>query len=85
MKKVLKIGSIVVAIIIALYLLSQAILFGLFFVGSMQNDIQEEKLAKKGIEYADNNLYMHDRKLHETIMMYNLFSALPYFSRIVGV
>ena len=43
-----------------------------------------KKLTGKGYEYATNNYFAHYKKLHENIMTCNLFSALPYFSRLVG-
>ena len=44
------------------------------------------QLTHKGYEYADKNYFAHDRKLHNTIMRNNFFSALPrYAKRIYGV
>ena len=43
-----------------------------------------KKLTKKGREYADSSLYAPTKIVHENIMKYNLFSTLPYFSRLVG-
>ena len=62
---------------------------GHFYIDGYHHDgadrYELKKLTKRGLEYADSNYYAHDRKLHENIMSYNLFSALPYFSRLVGV
>ena len=61
---------------------------GHFYIEGYHHDGRDryelKKLTNKGREYADNNLYMNDRTVHETIMKYNLFSTLPYFSRLVG-
>lgn len=61
---------------------------GHFYIEGYHHDgydsYELKKLTKKGIEYADNNFYAHDKKLHENIMTCNLFSTLPYFSRLVG-
>lgn len=61
---------------------------GHFYIKGYHHDgcdnYELKKLTGKGYEYATNNYFAHDRKLHENIMTCNLFSALPYFSRLVG-
>ena len=62
---------------------------GHFYIDGYHHDgadrCELKKVTKRGLEYADNNLHLQDRKLHENIMAYNLFSALPHLSRLVGV
>ena len=40
-----------------------------------------KKLTRKGYELANNNDFANDRKLHNTIMNTNFYSALPYFTK----
>lgn len=40
-----------------------------------------KKLTRKGYELANNNYFANDRKLHNTIMKTNFYSALPYFAK----
>lgn len=61
---------------------------GHFYIEGYHHDGSDryelKKLTGKGYEYATNNYFAHDKKLHENIMTCNLFSTLPYFSRMVG-
>lgn len=46
------------------------------------NDCYElKRLTSKGFELANSNYFMKDRKLHETIMRCNFYSALPKFAK----
>ena len=51
------------------------------------NDRYElKRLTDKGYKYADRNYFARDRKLHDTIMRCNFYSALPKFAkRIYGL
>lgn len=40
-----------------------------------------KKLTRKGYELANNNYFANDRKLHNTIMKTNFYSALPRFAK----
>lgn len=40
-----------------------------------------KKLTRKGYELASNNYFANDRKLHNTIMKSNFYSALPHFTK----
>lgn len=61
---------------------------GHFYIEGYHHDgcdrYELKKLTGKGFEYATNNYFAHDKKLHENIMTCNLYSTLPYFSRLVG-
>ena len=61
---------------------------GHFYIEGYHHDGSDsyelKKLTGKGREYADGSLYTPDKIVHENIMKYNLFSTLPYFSRLVG-
>lgn len=47
------------------------------------DDYELKRLTNKGYELANNNYFAHDRKLHETIMHNNLYSALPKYAQEV--
>ena len=51
------------------------------------NDRYElKRLTRKGYELANDNYFAKDRKLHDTIMHTNFYSALPKFAkRIYGL
>ena len=50
------------------------------------DDYELKRLTNKGYEYADRNCFAHDRQLHNNIMRFNFFSALPrYAQRIYGL
>jgi hypothetical protein len=61
---------------------------GHFYIDGYHHDgydhYELKKLTGKGYEYASQNYFAHDKKLHDNIMSCNLFSALPHFSRLVG-
>lgn len=40
-----------------------------------------KKLTRKGYELANDNYFANDRKLHNTIMNTNFYSALPHFTK----
>ena len=62
---------------------------GHFYIEGYHHDgidhYELKKLTGKGYDYATKNYFAQDKKLHENIMKCNLFSALPYFSRVVGI
>lgn len=50
------------------------------------DDYELKRLTGKGCELAYNNCFAHDRRLHNTIMSSNFYSALPrYAQRVYGL
>lgn len=72
MKKALKIGLIIISILVVLFIVVNIAIWGLFVIGSMQNDRQEEQLAQQGIAYAKIHL---NEKYPD--LMYTVVDAEP--------
>lgn len=50
------------------------------------DDYELKRLTRKGYELADLNCFAHDRRLHNTIMTCNFYSALPrYAQKVYGL
>ena len=63
---------------------------GHFYITGYHHDGQDhyeiKQLTKKGYAYASNRDFAHDKRLHNTITKYNLFSCLPrIYTKIYGV
>ena len=44
------------------------------------DDYELKRLTRKGYELANSNYFAKDRKLHNTLMNTNFYSALPHFA-----
>lgn len=60
---------------------------GHFYIKGSHHDSDDfyelKRLTNKGYEYADKNYFAHDKKLHNTIMKCNFYSALPRVAKIL--
>lgn len=58
---------------------------GHFYIEGSHHDgsdsYEMKRLTNKGLQLAEKHDFAHDRKLHQTIMSYNFYSALPRFGR----
>jgi len=57
---------------------------GHFYIEGIHHDGRDryemKQLTNRGYEYAQQNDFAHDRKLHSNIMKCNIYSRLPHFA-----